>query len=625
VKLIWDYMKKYLARIFGSNLLKFLGTLGELSLPYILEYIIDKVVPEGKQGPVLFYGSAMLVLSFLTREFNVWANRTAVAVGRDAITDLRHDLFCKTLNFSGSRFDAFGLPSLQSRMTSDSYNVQDFMVRIQTIGIRAPIMLVGGVILTLTMDVPLSLILIAMIPLMSLVTLTVSARGIPMYAGVQACVDRVVSVLRENISGIRVIKALSREEHETERFRRVNEDLTARDIRAGSIMALPGPFMELCLNVGLTIVVLVGARRVDAGQTEPGVILAFLSYFNLILNAIRGLNRIFVMYSKASASAGRIAAVLSDAPDQPVLQPEQAMQQPEQAVRQPEQAVRQADRSVQPVPPAGKTPFIVFDHVSFNYGSSAGLAAQPPQAAGTESAASAFAGGHREKCLDDICFSMQKGESLGIIGATGCGKTTIVNLLMRFYDADSGTISIGGQDVRTFGRRDLRRRFGVAFQNDIIFADTLRKNIDFGRDLTDEEIEAAAADACAADFIGAFADRYAHRAEIRGANLSGGQKQRILVARALAAHPEILILDDSSSALDYATDARLRRAIAGHYADTTLLMVAQRASSIMHLDHIMVMEDGRILAFGTHRELLKSCRVYREICKSQMGDAEAYG
>ncbi len=599
MRLIWQYMQKYIKRIAGAMSLKLLSTLTELSLPYILEHIIDNIVPLGELKLVLYWGFLMIFMALLTRQMNVAANRTAVSVSRDGIFELRDDLFRKTINLSGARFDSFSLPSLTSRMTSDTYNVQNFMTRIQTIGIRGPIMLLGGIALTLTMDVPLSLILITMVPILLTVVLTVSIRGIPLYDRVQKSLDDVVRIMRENITGIRVVKALSREDYEMRRYAGVNKTFTDNDVYANEIMALPGPFMQLCLNVGLTLVIIVGAKRVNAGHMQPGVILAFLTYFNLILQAVMGLNRIFVMSAKATASADRIALILADPDDQPVIADPLAADAGGDAASAGEIP---EGRKQEPEVMTDGTPHILFDHVSFSYNASESDRKD------------------REKCLYDISFALKHGESLGIIGATGCGKTTVINLLMRFYDTGEGRVTVDGRDVRSFNKDELRRKFGVVFQNDIIFADTLWNNIDFGRDLSEENVRRATEDAGAAEFIDALPDGYEHMAAIKGANLSGGQKQRVLIARALAGKPEILILDDASSALDYQTDAAVRKAIRRDYADTTTIMIAQRISSVMNLTHIMVLEDGRMLDYGTHEELLSRCALYKEIYDSQMGE-----
>ncbi|MBR5247499.1 MAG: ABC transporter ATP-binding protein [Lachnospiraceae bacterium] len=584
MKFIFSYLKKYMWTVGLVMLIKFLGTFGELMLPYILEHLIDEVVPQKQIWPVIGWGIGMIILAVFVRQFNVKANRLAVKVAKCSIYEIRRDLFRKSINLSGRQFDEFGLPSLTSRMTSDSYNVQNFIQSIQAMGVRAPIMLFGGIIITLNMDPGLAAILCIMAPILITIVLFVSFKGIPLYEKVQKSVDDIVRIMRENITGIRVVKSLSKEDYEMRRFDDTNTEMARNDRKAGTVMAMPGPIMTLFLNCGLTIVVLIGANRVNDGIIEPGVILAFLTYFNMILMGVMGLNRIFMLMSKANASAKRIEAV--------VRASEELTPMPES-----EAAVPDSDD------------YIIFDHVDFTY-----------DVGETEEASEKFAGQTREKCLYDIDFRIKKGGSLGIIGATGAGKTTIINLLMRFYDPNKGHIFVDGKDVRTYDKDTLHRMFGVVFQNDVIFADTLRENIAFGRDVTLEEIRRAATDARAGEFIEAYEDAYDHRAVIHGANLSGGQRQRTLIARALAADPQILILDDSSSALDYKTDAALRKAIRENHGDATTIIIAQRISSIMSLDKILVLDEGRCIGYGTHDELMLSCQMYRDIYKTQMGE-----
>ncbi len=586
MRFIWKYVKKYARRLFGVMGIKLSGTALELLIPYVMEHLIDHVVPTRQMGQVLLWGAVMVLLAIGVRFLNVNANRLSVRTAKESIFEIRRDLFHAALNLSGSQMDGVGLPSLISRMTSDTYNVQSFIQSIQTIGIRAPIMLIGGIAITLTMDTGLAAILCVMAPIMIALVVFISMKGIPLYDQVQRGMDDIVRVMRENITGIRVVKALSREPREIRRFSQANGETARRDIRAGMIMALPGPIVTLFLNVGLSLVVLLGARRVNDGLTEPGVILAFLTYFNMILMGVMGLNRIFMMLSKANASAKRIAQVAETEADLSPI--------PETAA-----AVQKKDG------------FIVFDHVSFSYDSDSEAAD-----------AMSFAGAKRQKCLEDIDFAIPRGGSLGIIGATGAGKTSIVNLLMRFYDPQAGHVFVDGKDVRTYDPDELHRRFGVVFQNDVIFADTIRENISFGRDATDEAIRFAARDAMVQEFVEAYEDDYNHRAVIHGANFSGGQKQRLLIARALAAQPEILVLDDSSSALDYRTDAALRRAIRENHACAATIVIAQRISSIMSLDQIIVLDEGRVIGKGTHEELLSSCPAYRYIHETQMGEGD---
>lgn len=572
--LILHYLKKYKWSIFFGVSVKFAASVTELLIPYVMEHLVDDISPSKKLAAVLFWGMIMILLAVVTRFLNVTANRNAVKNAARCTYEIRRDLFDHVMLLSGSQVDEFGLTSLTSRMTSDSYNVQNFIRMLQAMGIRAPIMLIGGIVITLTMDSGLAMILCVMAPVMIVLVVTVSRKGIPLYEKVQRSVDDIVRIMRENITGIRVVKALSREKHERKRFGDASDIMTVRDRKAGIVMALPGPLMTMMLNIGLTMVVLLGARRVNEGLTQPGVILAFLTYFNLILNGVMGLNRLFMQMSKANASADRIGEI--------IYAPEKLK-----------------------VLPAGETEqtddFIVFDRVTFRYG---GKRSEDQQAA-----------------LEDISFTIRRGGSLGIIGATGSGKTTVINLLMRFYDPEEGRILINGRDIRTFEMKELRSMFGAVFQNDMIFADTIRNNTAFGRDMKEEELKLAAVCACADSFIGHYQDGYDHRADIHGANFSGGQRQRLLITRALASHPEILVLDDSSSALDYRTDAELRKGIREHYGDTTMIVIAQRVSSILSMDRIIFLEEGRIAGYGSHENLLRTCTAYREIYDYQMGEA----
>ena len=589
MKSLFKYLKPHLLIILGVMLIKLAGTALELLIPYVMEHLIDNVVPLRQFPLICLWGGCMLLLAFVVRLLNVNANRLSVRTARRCIYSIRRDLFHTALNLTGNQMDRITLPSLISRMTSDTYNVQSFIQSVQTIGIRAPIMLIGGIAVTLSMDRGLALILCIMAPVMIALVILISIRGIPLYNRVQQGMDQIVRIMRENISGIRVVKALSKEPYETSRFSAVNQETARRDIRASVTMAMPGPIVTLFLNIGLTLVVILGAHRVNAGVTKPGVILAFLTYFNMIMMGVMGLNRIFMMLSKANTSAGRIGEAMHMPEDLPVLPPEQG-------------AV--TDRSG----------YIIFDHVTFAYDTES--SGRSPESG------KAFAGEKRQNCLEDIDFTVRKGGSLGIIGATGSGKTSIIQLLMRFYDPSKGHVFIDGRDVRTLDKDDLHRRFGVVFQNDALFAESIRENIVFGRAVDEEQLSQTLRDAMADEFVSAYEDGVDHLSAIHGMNFSGGQKQRLLIARALAARPEILILDDASSALDYRTDARLRQAIRDHHSDSTLIVIAQRVSSIMNMDEILVLDEGRMIGRGTHAELLESCPAYREIHETQMGEVD---
>ena len=569
MKTVLYYLKPYIPRMSLGLLIKFTGTVMDLLLPWILSYLIDDVVPLESIPLILFWGGAMVLCAAVALITNIVANRMASWVAQHTTEAMRHDLFSKISYLSCGQIDGYSIPSLESRLTSDTYNVHQMIGMMQRLGVRAPILLIGGIGITLMLEPVLSLVLIAVLPLIALVIYGVSKKGIPLYTKLQQSVDAMVRTVRENITGIRVIKALSKTDYEKDRFSSVNAEVVRREKKAGVTMALTNPLMNLFLNVGLTIVIIVGAFRVNGGLTQPGKILAFLTYFTIILNAMLSITRMFVMLSKGSASAERIREVLDTPEDLSVSASEDA----------------EADSHVS------------FSHVRFSYQK-------------------------KEDNLQDISFRLKRGESLGIIGATGCGKSTIVSLLMRLYDADAGEIRIGGRLVQSIPPEVLHTAFGVVFQNDILFADTIEENIDFGRGLPREQIEKAAECAQAMEFIRSLPDGFEHRLTAKGTNLSGGQKQRLLIARALAGQPDILILDDSSSALDYKTDSLLRQALAREYRDTTTIIIAQRISSILHADHILVLEDGRELGYGTHEELMTSCELYREISRSQMGGGE---
>ena len=531
----------------------------------------------------------MILFAILALLGNIVANRMASLVARNTTERIRLQLFSKISFLSARQQEQIGQASLISRSTSDTYNIHQFIGMMQRLGVRQPIMLIGGLAVTLSMDAPLTCIMLALLPVMALLVYLFSSKGVPMYTKVQEAVDRFVRLVREDIAGIRVIKALSKTDTERSKFAKINEEVVTRDQHAGMIMGAMNPVMSIILNIGLVLVLFVGAKRVNEGLTTPGVIMAFMSYVTIILNSILFLSRIFVMYSKASASARRISEVLN-LPEDLMVEHPVGNSVVDQAVIEAVAAAAAAKEIVS----FFVLPQIIFDHVSFRYED-----------------------GDGEDCLHDVSFTVNKGETLGIIGATGSGKTTIVNLLMRYYDPDEGHIYVNGRDVRTYTSKELMPLFGAAFQNDVIFHDTIYENIRFGRDVSKKEAMAAAQDAQAVEFIeekGLDA-----MLAIRGMDLSGGQKQRLLITRALAKHPQILVLDDSSSALDYATDARLRRAIQENYGDLTSIIVAQRISSIYRADKIIVLEDGEMIGYGTHKELMESCEVYREISQSQMG------
>ena len=563
------YIRPYWGYIFLTVFIKLMGAVMELMIPYLMEIILDHKVPEGNLAHIYLYGFLMLLCAAFCLGCNILANRMSAKSSGKITKAIRHDLFYRLQHLSARQLDELTIPSAESRLTSDTYNVNQLLARIQRMGIRAPILLIGGMAMMLSMDAVLALVLLALLPIIAVVVYFVTKTSVPLYTRQQSVLDSVVRTVQENITGIRVIKALSKTEYEKERFHSVNNELTHVDMKAGIITGITNPVASLTLNLGLTLVVVIGAYRVNDGQILSGVIVAFLQYFIMILNAMLGVTRIFVMWSKGEASAKRVADVLAIPEDLTVLSPEEKEK---------------------------NAPHIEFRDVNFSY---TGIG----------------------KNIDSLSFRLGHGQTLGILGPTGSGKTTIISLLLRLYDPDSGTVLIDGQDIRTIEGKDLRRKFGIVFQNDFLAEGTIADNIRFFRDLTDERIRQAAQDA-QAEFIAEKEGGMNAEVMVRGNNLSGGQKQRLLIARALAADPEILILDDASSALDYQTDSNLRRALRQSYRNTTTVLIAQRVSSLRHADLILMLDDGAVIGAGTHEELMNTCQEYRIIAETQMGEGK---
>ena len=569
MKFLFGYIKPYKKPMLIGLSVKVLGTVVELLLPVILAHILNNVILSLNVGKVIFYGILMILCSFAACVFNIIANRSAARVSSLISEHIRKDLFEKTLKLSARQTDRFTIPSLESRITSDTYNVHHFINMMQRMGVRAPILLMGGITITLFMDAYLSLIMLATIPFIFVVVFLISRRGIPLYTKVQHSVDGMVRVVREDTQGIRVIKALSKNDYENRRFEEHNKKLSRDERRAGIIMGIPKPVMTLLMNLGICGVVAISATRVESNLSSAPTVIAFMQYFTQISMSLMVLSRIFVMYTKCAASSRRI----------------------EEVVTTPDEFYVTEDKSR-----IDTDSHISFEKVNFSYLG-------------------------KKNNIENVSFDLQKGGSLGIIGATGSGKSTLVKLLMRFYDVDSGVIRIDGRNITSYTRVELTAKFGVALQNDFLYSDTIIENIRFGRDISDEDVVRAAEIAQAREFIEAIPDGYSHVLAPRGTNLSGGQKQRLLISRAIAARPEILILDDSSSALDYKTDSNLRRALRDKLTETTVITVAQRVSSVKSCDLILVLDEGRVIGSGTHEELLVSCPEYKEISDSQMGGA----
>lgn len=569
MKLILSYLKKYRSSVALGVVVKVFSTLFELLIPLLFEYMLDSIVPEKNIYKIILFGFILILLVFLSRETSIRANKRAVGNASRAINDLRRDLFSTTLSLDGEDLNKYGISSLVTRMAGDQYNLQSFMQTSQTLLPRAPVLLLGGFIMTFLLDRSLSLILVILLPLVIGFVIFISKKGIPLYSESQKEGDRLTAKMRENISGVRVIRALSKEEYEKSKFDTINSSFTKKDTIASLVTSLPVPLVTFFMNIGLCFVVLFGAFRVSNGKMEAGVILAFLTYFQMILTGLTGINRIIIISSKASSSSKRVKEVLS-----------------EKSKINKENIIDENDDA-----------FIVFDNVSFSY----------------------------ENCNDkyvlkNISFKLNKGESLGIIGPTGSGKSTILNLLLRFYDPDEGNIYIHGKNIKSYDKKELRKMFSVVQQNDSLFEGSIKENISFKRDLSDEEIQEGIKKSEAEDFINSYKEGIEHPIALKGGDLSGGQKGRVLLSRALSSSSDILVLDDVTSALDYETESKVRNNIKELSENLALIIIGERVSSVKFCDKILFLDDGNALYYLPHEEMIRKSNEYRELYEEQMGD-----
>ena len=567
MRTVLGYLRPYAWRAAAGAAIKFTAAILELVLPLLLARIIDELVPAGDLPAIWRAGGLMALLAVGALACNVTANCMAAWVSMRMTQTLRQDLYHRVQGLSCAQADRFSPSSLVSRLTNDTYNVHQMFDKVQRGGIRAPMLVLGGLVLTFLLEPALALIQLAVSALTILTVTLVTRRGIPHYARAQAAVDTVVRILRENAAGVRVIKALVCQERERARFESANQENRRAEERAGLVMALANPITDLLLNAGLALVVLAGAFRVNAGLMPAGQIVAFTTYFALIQSATLGIAKVFVKISKGVASARRIQEVLLAPEDQ--------------------------TREVPREPGPG---YLGMERVSFSYL------------------------GERAD-VSDLSFSLPKGGMLGILGPTGSGKSTLAALLPRLYDADRGVVWVDGADVKAQDRRALQSGFGVVFQNDSLIGGTVYENISFLRGLSREAVESAARAAQAWPFIAELPQGLDTPLDLRGANLSGGQRQRLLIARALAGRPEILVLDSADSALDYATAAALRRDVRAAFPDVTLVVISERISAVRAADRILLLLDGRIDAQGSHEELLRSSSRYRRMAELQMGGA----
>ncbi|MDD2426753.1 MAG: ABC transporter ATP-binding protein [Eubacteriales bacterium] len=566
-----SYVKPHISKIIVNAIVKMSGTVLEVVLPTILAYIINQVVPTRQVNSIINWGLVMVACALGAWYLNVKANRMASKTAAMTIKDIRHDLFTRSLGLSARQIDRLTVSSLESRLTSDTYAIHRFLGATLRMGIRSSMLFLGGVVFCFILSWRLALVLLVLIPPLLVVVRYILKRGIPLYRQVQVRVDDMVQVIRENIRGIKVSKALDTTEYEKDRYAVANRDVKDAEVAAAYRMSALSPLVNIILYSGLAVVLILGANLVNVGLVQTGTILAFMSYFIQITNSLLGLNRMFNIYNRASASASRISEVLEMPLD----------------INQ-----KQDETYLRALPdPHPSVPEVEFRNVSFSYLG-------------------------KKLNLEDVSFKLYPGDTLGIMGATGSGKSTIIRLLLRQYDVNSGEILLRGVNIKNLHSEELLSLFGSVFQNDFLYSGTARENIAFGRDLTEEEIIEATKHAQAYDFL-----NKKHGLDFilasKGVNLSGGQKQRLLLSRALAGDPTILLLDDSSSALDFRTEANLRQAIRANFSNATSIVITQRVSSVRAAREIIFLDEGRVIAQGTHEELLQNCQPYREIAEMQ--------
>ncbi|MFE8698462.1 ABC transporter ATP-binding protein [Cytobacillus sp. FJAT-53684] len=552
--------------------LVFIQSMSELYLPTLMADIVDKGVVLGDTSYIWKIGGWMLLVSALGAIASVvasyYSSKASMGLGRD----IRRKVFNHVEKFSLQEFDEIGTASLITRTTNDITQVQQVVIMMLRMVVSAPIMLVGGVIMAVSKDAQLSLVIVITMPVLIGSILLIFYKGMPLFQMVQKRLDRLNLVLRENLTGIRVIRAFNREPEERVRLKQANMELTDVSIKVNKVMAFMMPVMMLVMNLTVVAIIWFGGIRIDNGAMQIGDLMAFIQYVMQIMFALVMASMMFVMIPRAAVSAKRINEVLNMKPS--FL----------------DEGTLKADR---------EQGMLEFEHVTFSYP------------------------GAEEPALVDISFKAKKGEVTAIIGGTGSGKSTLVNLIPRFYEASSGVIRVNGVDIREAAQSEVRSKIGFVPQKAMLFTGTIAENIRFGKqDATQDEMEHAARIAQAEDFISQMKDGFEAEIEQGGSNLSGGQKQRLSIARALVRKPDLYIFDDSFSALDFKTDAKLRKALKEETTHATMLIVAQRVSTVVDADRIIVLENGRIAGMGTHQELLETNEVYREIALSQLSEEE---
>ncbi len=568
------YLKQYKLQVILGPLFKLTEAVFELIVPLITAMIIDNGVKKGDVPYIWRMGGLMLLLGIVGLLCAIICQKMASIASQGVGTVLRNELFHHINSLSHAEVDRFGTPSLITRITSDVNQLQYAVAMLIRLVIRAPFLAIGAVVMALFIDLKLGLIFVVVTPLIALVLYLVMSRSVPYFRVMQKKLDRISLVSREGLSGARVVRAFSRQKHEEERFTQAAEDQTRTAIQVGKLSALLNPLTYAIMNFGIVAIIWFGGIQVDTGTLEQGQIIAFVNYMTQTLLALIVVANLVVTFTKASASAARVNEVLETEP----------------SVREPEGKTAEAKEG---------EPRIEFRNVSFSYT------------------------GREPYVLEDLNFSIAPGETVGIIGGTGSGKSTLIQLIPRFYDTIKGEILVDGVNVKEYGFRTLRGKIGMVPQEAVLFSGTIETNLRWGcREAIEEQMVQALRTAQAWDFVKALPKGIQSPVSQNGRNFSGGQRQRLTIARALTGSPNILILDDSASALDFATDAALRRAIRRETKDMTVLIVSQRVSSIRSADRIFVLDEGKLCGIGTHEELLENCGEYREICLSQASGKE---
>lgn len=572
------YLKDYKKESILAPLFKMLEASFELLVPLVVAAMIDVGIPNKDTSYIIKMCLIMVALGVIGLVCSITAQYFSAKAAVGFAAKLRHSLFAHVQGLSFSEVDDIGTSTLITRMTSDINQVQSGVNLVLRLFLRSPFIVLGAMVMAFTIDVKAALIFVVTIPLLSIVVFGIMLVSIPLYKKVQERLDRVLGITRENLSGVRVIRAFHRETEEKERFEDGNRNLTHMQNFVGRITAFMNPVTYVIINGALILLLYTGAVRVDAGILTQGQVVALVNYMSQILVELVKLANLIITVTKAVACGNRVQSVLEIENSQTV---------------ETETGADNANNDTD----AQETPIVEFRHVSLTYHNAG------------------------DKSLTDINFSVKKGETIGIIGGTGSGKTSLVHLIPRFYDATEGQVLVDGKDVKSYSIKELRQKVGIVLQKAVLFQGTIRDNLLWGKeDATEEEMNEALAIAQATEVVAGKENGLLAEVSQGGKNFSGGQKQRLTIARALVRRPEILILDDSASALDYATDARLRGAIRAMKDSPAVFVVSQRTSSIRYADKIIVLEDGEAVGIGTHEELLYSCQVYREIYESQYRD-----